>query len=85
MCEKKRERYDYKNARWVEKTMQCMWILNTNDAWKKKIGQKSKNWKFSNFDQSSINWTLIELGKRSSFENLTFSIDQKIDSIDWDS
>ena len=52
---------------------------------KKKIGKKSKNWKFSNFDQSSIDWTLIELGKRSSFENLTFSIDQKIDSIDWDS
>ena len=46
MCEKKRERYDYKNARWVEKTMQCMWILNTNDAWKKKL---VKNLKTENF------------------------------------
>ena len=82
MCEKKRERYDYKNARWVEKTMQCMWILNTNDAWKKKIGQKSKNWKFSSFDRLSINRMPIELGQKSCLQNMKFSTDRKTNSID---
>ena len=44
MCENN-ERYDYKTTRWIQKTMQCMWILNINDAWKK-FGQILKNWKF---------------------------------------
>ena len=79
---KKRERYDYKNARWVEKTMQCMWILNTNDAWRKKIGQKSKNWKFSSFDRLSINRMPIELGQKSCLQNMKFSTDRKTNSID---
>ena len=35
MCENN-ERYDCKIARWIQKTMQCMWILNINDAKKKK-------------------------------------------------
>ena len=38
------------------KTMQCMWILNPNDAWKKKnFGQNHRNWKFFSCDRSNIN------------------------------
>ena len=40
MCENN-ERYDYKIARWIQKTMQCMWILNINDAWKNQIFEKT--------------------------------------------
>ena len=29
------ERYDCKTTRWIQKIVQCMWILNINDAWKK--------------------------------------------------
>ena len=36
--------------------MQCMWILNTNDAWKKNFGQKHRNQKFFSCDRSNINW-----------------------------
>ena len=46
MCENN-ERYDCKTARWIQKTMQCMWILNINDAWKKK--NLVKNLKIENF------------------------------------
>ena len=49
------------------KTMQCMWILNINDAWKKKLGQTLRNWKFFSCDRSRIDQT---------------SIDRKIGSID---
>ena len=35
MCENN-ERYNCKTARWIQKTMQYMWILNINDAKKKK-------------------------------------------------
>ena len=59
MCENN-ERYDCcKTARWIQNTMQCMWILNINDAWKK-FGQILRNWNFFIFDQSSIDWMPIE-------------------------
>ena len=52
MCENN-ERYACKNARWIKKTMQCMWIQNTNDAWKK-FGQKYKTENFPvSIDQAS--------------------------------
>ena len=41
ICENN-ERYDCKTARWIQKTMQCMWILNINDAWKNQISEKTK-------------------------------------------
>ena len=41
MCENN-ERYDCKTARWIQKTMQCMWILNIIDAWKNQFFGKSR-------------------------------------------
>ena len=41
MCENN-ERYDLQNCKMDTKTMQCMWILNINDAWKNQIFEKTK-------------------------------------------
>ena len=84
MCENNK-RYDCKTVRWIQKTMQCMWILNINDAWKKKIGQKLRNWKFSNFDQSSIDRIPIEPGWEEWLKIKGFLIGWKTHSIDWNS
>ena len=62
--------------------MPCMWILNTNDAWKK-IGQILKNWKFSvSIDRASIEYQSSQaearLEKSGNFrliENHTRSIE----------
>ena len=43
------------NCKMDTKTMQCMWILSTNDAWKKNFGQKHRNWKFFSCDLSNSN------------------------------
>ena len=65
------------------KTMQCMWILNTNDAWKKKnFGQNHRNWKFFNCDGSRIDRTSIELGRLKPKILIAISIDRKTGSID---
>ena len=64
------------------KTMQCMWILNTNDAWKKYFGQKHWNWKFFSCDRSRIDRTSIELGRLKPKILITISIDWKTGSID---
>ena len=60
------------------KTMQCMWILNTNDAWKKNFGQIIKNWKFS----ISIDRTSIESGRLKPKILIAISIGQETASID---
>ena len=49
------ERYDCKTARWIQKTMQCMRILNIDDAWKN-FGQNLETENFS----VSIDQALIE-------------------------
>ena len=41
------ERYDCKTVRWIQKIMQCMWILNINDAWKNRLVKYLKIEKFS--------------------------------------
>ena len=41
MCENN-EGYDCKTARWIQKTMQCMSILNINDAWKNQNFEKNR-------------------------------------------
>ena len=46
MCENN-ERYDYKTAKWIQKTMQCMWILNINDAKKNRLVKYLKIENFS--------------------------------------
>ena len=51
---------------------------------KNRLVKNFKNWNFFNFDRSSIDRTSIELNRKLGFENLTFSIDRKIDSINWD-
>ena len=58
--------------------------VNPKHKWcmKKKIGQKSKNWKFSSFDRPSINRMPIELGQKSCLQNMKFSTDRKTNSID---
>ena len=71
------ERYDYKNARCIQKTMQWIWILNTNDAWKDQIGQKLKNRKCFSFDRSSIDRIPIKLGREQWLKIKGFSIYQK--------
>ena len=45
VCENN-ERHDCKNARWINKIIECMWILSQNDAWKDKL---VKNLKTENF------------------------------------
>ena len=57
MCDNN-ERYNYKIVRWIQKTMQCMWILNINDA-KKKKNRLVKYLKIENFSVS-IGRALIE-------------------------
>ena len=52
------------------KTMQCMWILNTNDAWKK-FGQILKNW--------------IESGRFKPKFLIAILINRETASIDWKS
>ena len=54
MCENN-ERYDYKTARWIQKWMQCMWILNINDAWKKKLVKylKTRIFQFQSIEHRS--------------------------------
>ena len=58
------ERYDCKTARWIikkkkkKKTMQSMWILNRNDAWKKSGQTKiliaiSIDWATGSIDRKS--------------------------------
>ena len=58
MCENN-ERYDCKIARWIQKTMQCMWILNINDAKKKKKNRLVNYLKTKKFSVS-IGRALIE-------------------------
>ena len=62
MCENN-ERYDYKTTRWIQKKNAMH--VNPKHKWcvKKIFGQKLKNWKFFNFDQSSINRALIKSGR----------------------
>ena len=56
MCENN-ERYDFKIARWIQKTMQCMWILNINDAWKNRLVKYLKTENFSvSIDRTSIEY-----------------------------
>ena len=69
------------NYKMDTKTMQCMWILNTNDAWKKNCGKKYRNWKFFNCDRSRIDRTSIESGRLKPKILIAISIDQKIGSI----
>ena len=68
------ERYDCKTARWIiikkkKKTMQSMWILNRNDAWKKSGQTKiliaiSIDWATGSIDRKS--------GKISFLKNRAF-------------
>ena len=76
MCENN-ERYDYKTARWIQKTMQCMWILNINDAWKK-FGQILNNWKFLVL----IDRKPIESADSNQKFLIAILIDRETDSID---
>ena len=52
------ERYDWKTTRWIQKTMQCIWILNINYAKKKyRLVKYLKTEKFSvSIDQASIEY-----------------------------
>ena len=83
ICENN-ERYDCKIARWIQKIMQCMWILKINDAWKK-FGQKLRNWKFFSFDRSSIDQKPIKLGREQWLKIKGFSICRKTHSINQNS
>ena len=82
MCENN-ERYDYKTARWIQKTMQCMWILNINDAKKNRLVKYLKIENFSvSIDRASIEYQLSQveakLEKSKNFrliENYTWSIE----------
>ena len=61
MCENN-EKYDCKTARWIQKTMQCMWILNIND--KKKKNRLVKYLKTKNFSVS-INQETDSIDRKS--------------------
>ena len=85
MCETMRDMTEklqdgYKKKK--KKTVQCMWILNTNDAWKKQFGQKHRNWNFCSCDRSKIDQTSIELGRLKPKILIAILIDRKISSID---
>ena len=62
MCENN-EKYDCKTARWIQKTMQCMWILNINDK-KKKKNRLVKYLKTKNFSVS-INQETDSIDRKS--------------------
>ena len=64
MCEIN-ERYDCKTVRWIQKTMQCMWILNINDAWKKIWSNQNFN---RNFDWLKIRFDRSKIWKNQIFE-----------------
>ena len=72
MC-KNNEKYNCKNARWMKKTIQCMWIQNTNDE--KNLVKNQKNWEFSSFDRMSIDQTSIKIGKSQTSKTGKISID----------
>ena len=63
-----------------KKKMQCMWILNINDAWKKLV----KYLKTENFP-ISIDRISIESGKESWLKIKGFSINRKTHSINQNS
>ena len=65
-----------------KKSMQCMWILNINDAWKKKFGQRLGNWKFFIFNRSSIDRLLIEPGRFKQKNLIAISIGRETGLID---
>ena len=65
-----------------KKSMQCMWILNINDAWKKKFGQRLGNWKFFIFNRSSIDRLLIETGRFKQKNLIAISIGRETGLID---
>ena len=81
MCENN-ERYDCKIARWIQKTMLCMWILNINDAWKK-ICQNLKTENFSisigrasiEYQSSQAKSRLEKSGNFRFIENYTWKIE----------
>ena len=62
------ERYDCKTARWIQKTMQCMWILNINDAWKNRLVRYLKTENFL----VSISRALIEYQSSQADSNQKF-------------
>ena len=53
------------NCKMDTKTMQCMWILNTNDAWKKIWSNQNF---YRNFDQSSNRFDWSKIWKNQFFE-----------------
>ena len=63
------------------KTIQCMWILNTNDAWKIFLIENIETENFS----FAIDRTSIKSGRLKQKILIAISIDQKIGSIDWKS
>ena len=70
------------NCKIDTKTMQCMWILNINDAWKE-IGQIPKNSKKFSFDWSSIDRIPIESGRiKPKFVSQFRSVKQQVQSIE---
>ena len=80
MCENN-ERYDYKTARWIQKTMQCMWILNINDAKKNRLVKYLKIENFSvSIDRASIEYQLSQveakLEKSKNFDWLKITLDR---------
>ena len=64
------------------KTMQCMWILNTNDAWKKFLVKNIETENFSvAIDRESIEHQSSQEDSNQKFL-IAISIDWKTGSID---
>ena len=64
------------------KTIQCMWILNTNDAWKKFLVKNIETENFSVAIDRESPRTSIESGRLKPKILIAISIDRKIGSID---
>ena len=80
ICENN-ERYDYKTARWIEKTMQYMWILNINDAKKKRLVKYLKTENFSVLiDRASIEYQLSQAKSNQKFYR---NFDRSSNRFDW--
>ena len=58
MC-KNNERYDCKMAKWIQKTMQCMWILNINKKNRPVKYLKTENFSIS-IGRASIEYQLSQ-------------------------
>ena len=71
------------NCKMDIKTMQCMWILNTNDAWKNFLVKNIETENFSiAIDQESIEHQLSQADSNQKFQSQFRLIEKQVRSIE---